>query len=150
MLLSIAGCSKSTEVEDPTPVPVDTTSLPIELDRQFMWLSDLRPSDTIKILSGNGGYRVYQPKQIGVKDGVVRHLIDNDQKTLVFNVIDDSLIVVTRTRPASACMLLMDSKGRKRVLFVSSHEVDDFLIEMDGKVSEGIMLAHYPDLWYID
>jgi len=157
MLLSIAGCSKSTEVDDPVPIPsdttsvIDTTAVPIELDRQWMWLDAMRESDTIKVLGGNGEYRIYQPKQIAVRDSGVGQLVDNDKRTFITNVIGDSMIVITRTRAAGADMLLMDSRGKKRILFVLSVEVDLPLM-YDYELSEKLMLGHYPDLdlWYIE
>lgn len=117
MALTFSGCGKDKQ-PGPPPVELELSSQEAPLSWRGSLVCDIR------IVSGNGGYRIVFPKQIIVYSGLVRETVDYSDEIFALHIERGDHIIVERklltNQWVGGYFMVTDSKDQKRIIEVGN------------------------------
>jgi len=153
MAATLAGCSKDSneqKIDDPAP-PVE-----LKLSSQWATVDKSSPVDRhIRIVSGNGGYRIVLPKKIMFATWVYEksrweHVdVDYSDEILALQIYNDQTVIVERKlltdQNVAGFFMVTDNKGKKKIFVVT----DTFVGDLPDSYFDDIKdrLLNDPDYW---
>ena len=122
--LMLAGCSKNSN-----NLKIDEPVVPIVLSNQLAQVDKTNTVSRIRIISGNGGYRIILPKQLLIvpTNSIEFQNVDFSDDILSLRIEDGNNIVIERKlltdQWVSGFFMVADRKGSKRIFVVDQTNI---------------------------
>jgi len=124
LTLMLAGCSKNSN-----NLKIDEPVVPIVLSNQLAQVDKTNTVSRIRIISGNGGYRIVLPKQLLIvpTNSIELQNVDFSDDILSLRIEDGNNIVIERKlltdQWVSGFFMVADRKGSKGIFVVDQTNI---------------------------